>query len=99
MGKIQVGAKSPKTVDMGGFTVLPDVVTADLTNGVSAEEEERLKEGHWNYADDNAGKSAGEMDDVSIEAHSGGDKSSEDETKVGIETPAEESPKKKNKKA
>lgn len=32
MGKIQVGQKSPKTIDMGGFTVLPN----DVSGGAPA---------------------------------------------------------------
>ena len=37
MGKIQVGQKRPKTVDMGGFTIAPN--DAAVTNkGISAEE-------------------------------------------------------------
>ena len=37
MGKIQVGQKSPKTVDMGGFTIAPNDAT-ETKNGISAEE-------------------------------------------------------------
>ena len=43
MGKIQVGQKRPKTVDMGGFTIAPNDETA--TNKVcSAEEESKQDE-------------------------------------------------------
>lgn len=47
MGKIQVGQKSPKTIDMGGFTVLPNDVSGgapakpqptENKNGMTAEE-------------------------------------------------------------
>lgn len=47
MGKIQIGQKSPKTIDMGGFTVLPNDVSGgapakpqptENKNGVTAEE-------------------------------------------------------------
>lgn len=35
MGQIRVGQKSPKTVDMGGFTILPD-------NGANTENKQKL---------------------------------------------------------
>ena len=37
MGKIQVGQKSPKTVDMGGFTIAPNDAT-ETKNGISDED-------------------------------------------------------------
>lgn len=35
MGKIQVGQKSPKTIDMGGFTVLPNDVSGGAPESLS----------------------------------------------------------------
>lgn len=43
MGKIQVGQKSPKTVDMGGFTIAPREA-AVTNNDVSAEEKAKQLE-------------------------------------------------------
>lgn len=43
MGKIQVGQKNPKTVDMGGFTIAPKGTTV-TNNGVSAEEKAKQVE-------------------------------------------------------
>ena len=44
MGKIIVGQKSPKTVDMGGFTVAQttNVATNENKNGMTAEEKARI---------------------------------------------------------
>lgn len=44
MGIIRVGQKSPKTVDMGGFTVAhtTNVATNEIKNGMTAEEKERI---------------------------------------------------------
>ena len=45
MGTIRVGQKSPKTVDMGGFTVAPkNGATTENTNVMSAEEKAKLIE-------------------------------------------------------
>ena len=45
MGKIQVGQKRPKTVDMGGFTIAPnDGATVEKKNGMTAEEKKALVE-------------------------------------------------------
>lgn len=45
MGKIQVGQKRPKTVDMGGFTIAPkDGATTEKKGGMTAEEKKALVE-------------------------------------------------------
>ncbi len=45
MGTIRVGQKSPKTVDMGGFTVAPnDGATVEKKGGMTAEEKKVLVE-------------------------------------------------------
>ena len=43
MGTIRVGQKSPKTVDMGGFTVVPNGATNE-NKGMTAEEKAKLIE-------------------------------------------------------
>ena len=42
MGKIQVGQKRPKTVDMGGFTIAPDNATA-TNKGGNAEKAKQIE--------------------------------------------------------
>lgn len=87
MGKIQVGQKSPKTVDMGGFTVASDVITPGTNNGSSVEGKESLQDGHV------AGDDANGHDEVPNETLANGDESAKNEV------PAEEGTMKKNKKA
>lgn len=89
MGRIQVGAKSPKTVDMGGFTVAPDVVTEGKVNVDNAEGTAKLQDGHGEFA----GKDANVHDEAANETPDNGEESAKNETST------EESTKKKNKKA
>ena len=44
MGTIKVGQKSPKTVDMGGFTVAPNTGATTENKGMTAEEKAKLIE-------------------------------------------------------
>lgn len=63
MGKIQVGQKRKKTVDMGGFTVLPELATTKTVNANGTERLARQLEGSWDYSEDKADKNVDEQNE------------------------------------
>lgn len=88
MGKIQVGQKNPKTVDMGGFTVVTNPTLEETSDVLRAKEvkelfsgspgKERELEGSFDYADDDTDKKVIETGDTKEEVEEPADEASVD---------------------